>query len=94
MMCSMSQNLRQMKMKDFENNHQRLVEPSDLALRHCLMNSEVLNNQMAPMLSRMNLRKLRRDFGLDYFLEGDFGLYFVNEMMETVLKERRAYLVI
>ena len=40
----------------------------------CLMNSEVLNYQMAPRLSRMNLRKLRRDFGLDYFLNMSFSL--------------------
>lgn len=40
----------------------------------CLMNSEVLNYQMAPRLSRMNLRKLRRDFGLDYFLNMSVSL--------------------
>ena len=40
----------------------------------CLMNSEVLNYQMALRLSRMNLRKLRRDFGLDYFLNMSFSL--------------------
>jgi hypothetical protein len=43
---------------------------------------------MAPRLSRMNLRKLRRDFVLDYFLGDNFESYFVNEIMETVLKER------
>ena len=40
----------------------------------CLMNSEVLNYQMAPRLNRMNLRKLRRDFGLDYFLNMSVSL--------------------
>jgi len=40
----------------------------------CLMNSEVLNYQMAPRLSRMNLRKLRQDFGLDYFLNMSVSL--------------------
>ena len=40
----------------------------------CLMNSEVLNYQMAPRLSRMNLRKLRRDFGLNYFLNMSVSL--------------------
>jgi hypothetical protein len=90
----MIQSLRLTKMKDFENNRQRLAEPSDLILRHCSMNLKVLNYQMAPRLSRMNLRKLRRDFDVDYFLGDNFESYFVNEMMETVLKERRAYSVI